>query len=126
MHSTAINTGSLTKRARVVHAGPFGDSGSSPTPQQLREKAEMLLECHPHFRGRTQFLQCEIVGRNLILNGRLPSYYLKQLAQEAMRGLRGIDRIENRIRVASPIGEIREPDSSSGNSMPDLARSKPR
>ena len=40
--------------------------------------------------------------RVLILNGSLPTYYLKQVAQEAVARIEGIARIENRIEVVSP------------------------
>jgi hypothetical protein len=43
------------------------------------------------------------------LTGRLPTWFLKQLAQEAMRGLPGVDHVDNQIVVASPVGEVWPP-----------------
>ena len=49
--------------------------------------ARQTLESHPHFHHRSQLIRVEWVEQNLVLSGRVPSFYLKQLAQEAMRGL---------------------------------------
>ena len=35
----------------------------------------------------------------LVLRGCLPTYYLKQIAQEAVAPLEGVERIDNRIQV---------------------------
>lgn len=40
----------------------------------------------------------------LTLEGRLPSFYLKQVLQTALRDLDGVTRIDNRVDVASPTG----------------------
>ena len=40
----------------------------------------------------------------LTLEGRLPSFYLKQVLQTLLRGLDGVTRIVNRVDVASPTG----------------------
>jgi len=40
----------------------------------------------------------------LTLNGRLPSYYLKQVLQTLLRGIEGVTRIDNRVDVVSPTG----------------------
>lgn len=39
----------------------------------------------------------------LFLRGRLPTYHLKQLAQEAVVGLAGVRCINNQIQVETPI-----------------------
>ena len=38
----------------------------------------------------------------LTLHGRLPTYYLKQIAQEAVAGIPGVRRVENHIEVLPP------------------------
>ena len=40
----------------------------------------------------------------LTLEGRLPSFYLKQMLQTLLRDLDGVTRIVNRVDVVSPIG----------------------
>jgi osmotically-inducible protein OsmY len=62
------------------------------------------LERHPHFRGRLVGLQIEHRGRTLFLSGRLPTFYLKQLVQEAVRNLPGVGRVRNEIDVVNPNG----------------------
>ena len=40
----------------------------------------------------------------LILQGRLPSFYLKQVLQIRLRDLEGVERIDNRVEVVSATG----------------------
>lgn len=66
--------------------------------------ARQHLESHPHFRGRATAVRIAHEGHDLILTGHLPSFYLKQLVQEAMRHVPGVQCINNYIDVVSPIG----------------------
>ncbi len=43
---------------------------------------------------------CQYDRGAIILRGRLSSYYEKQLAQESVRGLQGVERIVNEIEVS--------------------------
>lgn len=72
----------------------------------IENEATELLDSHPHFRGRNQRVKVRCLNGYVFLSGNLPSYYLKQLAQEALRSLSGVSRIENQIVVASPSGEV--------------------
>ncbi len=45
-------------------------------------------------------VSCEMDDGVLTLRGRVPSYYLKQVAQAAVSRANGVRRIENRIEVA--------------------------
>jgi hypothetical protein len=60
------------------------------------------LEQHPHFRGRTSLVQIELVEGTIVLSGRLPSYHLKQLLQEAIRLMPGVVDIDNRVHITCP------------------------
>ena len=62
------------------------------------------LEHHPHFRGRESGVRIKHEGRNLYLSGRLPTFYLKQLVQEAVRHVPGVDFVYNEIDVVNPAG----------------------
>ena len=44
----------------------------------------------------------------LVLRGCLPSYYLKQIAQEAVAALEGVERIDNQIQVVTPASPSRQ------------------
>ena len=60
------------------------------------------LAIHPHFRGRASLLSIELVAETIVLSGRLPSYYLKQLLQEAIRLMPDVMDIDNRVLVMRP------------------------
>lgn len=66
--------------------------------------ARAYLEGHPHFRGRMNDVAITQDGRTLLLTGRLPSFYLKQLMQEAVRRVPGVDSVRNMIDVVSSEG----------------------
>ena len=85
----------------------------------MEQLARATLESHPHFRGRSQWVQIRYRDGRLSLGGRLPSFFLKQLAQEALRQLDGVETIENQIVVASPNGHLESAcDIGSTNSTP--------
>lgn len=58
------------------------------------------LDEHPHFRGRTHLLQIESIGGSVVVSGRLPTYHLKQLLQEAIKALPDVEHVDNRVDVA--------------------------
>jgi hypothetical protein len=66
--------------------------------------ARQHLEHHPHFRGRVSDVFIEHRGRTLFLTGRLPTFYLKQLVQEAVRHVPGVQHVRNLIDVVSADG----------------------
>lgn len=70
----------------------------------LSDLARQQLEHHPHFRSRVSDVYIEHRGRTLILTGRLPTFYLKQLVQEAVRHVPGVQYIRNMIDVVSADG----------------------
>jgi hypothetical protein len=79
-----------------------------PTPTRDRNDlcaaARQYLERHPHFRGRVKGVKIEQVGASLLLKGCLPTFYLKQLVQEAVRHVPGVQNVFNEIDVASANG----------------------
>ena len=46
-----------------------------------------------------QRIWCEYDGDRLFLRGQVPSFYLKQLAQEAIAGMAGVVQVVNEIEV---------------------------
>jgi osmotically-inducible protein OsmY len=62
------------------------------------------LERHPHFRGRINDVSIDHEGRTVFLTGRLPTFYLKQLVQEAVRHVPGVQQVRNLIDVVSSDG----------------------
>jgi osmotically-inducible protein OsmY len=72
--------------------------------QDLCALAQQYLERHPHFRGRGNGVKIKQEGRNLLLTGCLPSFYLKQMVQEAVRHVPGVQNVFNQIDVISASG----------------------
>lgn len=80
----------------------------------IEQRAMRLLDAHPHFRGRSRLVRCMISNQRLYLIGKVPSYYLKQLAQEAVRELKDVDEVVNKIEVVgSVVPELSESDRHS-------------
>jgi hypothetical protein len=78
----------------------------TPTPERVKllDSAREQLENHPHFRGRLEMLSIDECGKVLYLTGQLPTFYLKQLAQETLRRVPGVKSVRNEIDVISPYG----------------------
>jgi hypothetical protein len=70
----------------------------------LEEHAREILANHSHFIGRTQAFDFEIRDDILIVRGRVPSFYLKQMLQNALKNLPGVRWIDNRVTVVSDYG----------------------
>jgi hypothetical protein len=66
-------------------------------PQRARE----LLSRHPHFCGRVDGFKFEWNDDILIVKGTVPTYYLKQLLQSALKELEDV-RIDDRVDVVRP------------------------
>jgi osmotically-inducible protein OsmY len=55
------------------------------------------LRRHSHLR--VQRIWCEIDDGRLFLRGQVPSFFYKQLAQEAVQSIAGVGQILNEIEV---------------------------
>ena len=60
------------------------------------------LEKHPHFRGRGSLFTIELVGETIVMTGCFPSFYLKQLLQEAIMAMPDVMNIDNQVQVVWP------------------------
>jgi hypothetical protein len=85
---------------------PARNPASAPpaTPTQtprvgLKELAEGILRRTPYLALKN--VTCDLFDGVLVLRGCLPSYYLKQIAQEAVALLEGVERIDNQIQVVT-------------------------
>jgi osmotically-inducible protein OsmY len=82
------------------------DAPSAPPPAHrpphAAEAAERRLRQQPYLALRE--VSCACRDGVLTLRGHLPSYYLKQLAQEAVADTPGVGRVENQIDVTAPAG----------------------
>ena len=64
----------------------------------LDDKVLTALARNPHFSGRN--LRFETEQGRVTLRGVVYSYFQKQMAQEALRHIDGIDEIHNDLQVA--------------------------
>ena len=51
--------------------------------------------------GQLRMLDLRRDGDSVVLAGRVPTYFLKQLAQSVAMGVPGVGRVDNEIRVVS-------------------------
>lgn len=72
----------------------------------IAERARDLLARHAHFLGRAHAFDFECEENVLVVRGRVPTFYLKQLLQDALKQLEGIRRIDNRVDVVAPEGFV--------------------
>jgi osmotically-inducible protein OsmY len=72
----------------------FPDSPDTP----LAERVHSALQGNPHLHSR--HLRFETHEGRVTLRGTVASFYQKQMAQESLRRLEGIEAIDNRLEVA--------------------------
>jgi osmotically-inducible protein OsmY len=65
----------------------------------LEDKVLVALERNPHLLGRT--FRFETESGRVTLRGVVRTYFQKQMAQEAIRRVDGVDEICNELEVAS-------------------------
>lgn len=65
----------------------------------LDHKVHSILKANPYFSGRS--LRFETESGRVTLRGVVRSYFQKQMAQEALRHVEGIDEIQNELEVAT-------------------------
>jgi len=65
---------------------------------------ERTLAEHPLFCGRMGTINLDYHQGILTISGRVPSFYLKQVVQEIVRHLDGVERVDNQIDVIRPDG----------------------
>jgi len=71
------------------------------TPAAAAELAtHRLREANLRFR---KYVSCEYLEGVLLLQGRVPTYYLKQIAQTVVARVPGVERVDNRIQVSTTI-----------------------
>ena len=71
----------------------------SQTPADpLALRVHSALECNPHLKARQ--LRFEMHDGRVRLLGVVSSYYQKQMAQESVRRLEGVEAVENQLEVA--------------------------
>jgi osmotically-inducible protein OsmY len=88
----------------TVEVPPAQPSAGLTTTADVAERAENELRRNAYVALKN--ISCEYHDGVLVLNGCLPTYYLKQVAQEAIARVDGVQRVENRIAVVSPSSRL--------------------
>jgi osmotically-inducible protein OsmY len=63
----------------------------------LAQRLTSALDSNPHFNGRT--LRFETDGSRVVMQGVVKTYFQKQMAQEAVRRVAGVEQVENCLEV---------------------------
>ena len=121
--STSLRVGGrLNSGIQGPHFNLSATDQRSATPIMdgaMELRAAMQLNANPSLRQFSSAVQFCFRNGCMVMAGVLPSYFLKQLAQESVRCLEGIEAIDNRIYVESTF------DSGTLNSNP-VQRVTPR
>ncbi len=91
-------TGTLPVMMASIGLWPRRTLVMQPPHLQLEEVVSSALERSPHINRRK--LQVEAAAGRVVLRGVVGTYYQKQMAQEALRLVDGVDEIENQLEVA--------------------------
>ena len=70
-----------------------------PLALKVTRAAQVRLQQSPHVILRE--VSCEFDQGVLVLRGRVPSFYYKQLAQEAIAHVEGVVQVVNKIEVVN-------------------------
>lgn len=72
-------------------------SDNLPDSKKTADAAKQRILHQPHLK--MQRIWCECDEGCLFLRGQVPSFYFKQLAQEAVVGMKGVRQVVNEIEV---------------------------
>ncbi|MBR2006150.1 MAG: BON domain-containing protein [Thermoguttaceae bacterium] len=50
---------------------------------------------------RNSSLRLDVCSGRVVLSGAVPSYFLKQMAQESLRSVEGVEEIQNELEVSN-------------------------
>lgn len=72
---------------------------NSTTSVTFVDQASVIFQHHPHLSNRK--VNCRAHANCVVIEGEVNSFYEKQLAQEALREVKGIERVENNLDVVT-------------------------
>ncbi len=73
------------------------DGGAMQSRKIIEANVQARLRQSPYPSLRR--ISCRLVGSGLILRGRVPSYYLKQVAQSVAVSVAGVPAVRNELEV---------------------------
>jgi hypothetical protein len=83
----------------MLRNSPIARGNNHYYAHELAQRARSRLQRIPYAAVRR--LSCDCHGGVLVLRGILPSFYYKQLAQEAVGGIDGVTQIVNEVEVVT-------------------------
>lgn len=88
----------------TVGQPPSGKSAHAAVRPARESAVEQLAQRHLRQSGYRSIgnLHCAFHEGELTLRGRLPSYYLKQLAQTVVANVQDVQIVRNRVEVVDP------------------------
>ncbi|GAB5403615.1 MAG: hypothetical protein Aurels2KO_18460 [Aureliella sp.] len=73
------------------------DNATQPSLQELQIRVDSAIKGSPHLAGHQVF--CQEESGIVVLHGRVNSFFQKQMAQEALRKLNGVEKVINELEV---------------------------
>ena len=73
-----------------------------PQDDDIVAAARQHLAHSDLFRGRLKLIQLDRADGRLVIHGRLPSFYLKQVLQTTLSEIDGVTEIDNQVEVMWP------------------------
>ena len=67
------------------------------TNDVLQQNLEIALGANPHVAGKR--LRVENCAGRVVVRGKVGSYYQKQMAQESLLRVEGVEELENQLEV---------------------------
>ena len=64
----------------------------------LADRVDSALETSPYFSRR--WMRCETEEGKVVLRGKVASYFQKQMAQETVRRIDGVEAVDNLLEVS--------------------------
>lgn len=99
--SVLVETCPSFSGAAAATETPLSGDRDAARRTELTERVRDRLRQSGHYAMRT--VTCDDEEGTLVLNGRLPSFYYKQLAQEVVLNVEGVTRLVNRIEVSTTV-----------------------
>lgn len=80
----------------IIDAPPALEATPISTPDVAEIAMKLLRSCS---HSPVRRVQCRFHEGVLILSGQVPTFYMKQVAQELLRNLQRVEQIDNRLSV---------------------------
>ena len=69
----------------------------SDAARPLADRIDLAILHSPHLTGH--IVRIEMRAGRVVLSGVVPSYYQKQIAQEVVRRVEGVQQVDNQLQV---------------------------